>query len=116
VIEVAETVAGVKTSEPKFTTVLAAKLVPAIVRYCRFALPLIAIGGDNFEIAGKTGGGGGGVASVKKTMPVIVPTLAVAEEGPATTPVTKPLEETVDDPSVADVQVIGSEMTNALPY
>src|ERR1700727_2332199 len=94
VIEFAEMVAGVRMSEPKLTTVLAAKLVPVIVRYCKSALPLSAIGGDKVEIAGKTGGGGGGVVSVKNTIPVRLPTAAVTYEGPAISPVTRPVEET----------------------
>src|SRR2546430_3752133 len=103
-------------SEPKLTTVLAAKLVPVIVRYCRSALPLRAMGGDNVEIAGKTGGGGGGVVRVKNAVPVMLPTAAVTEDGPAMRPVARPLEDTCDDPSVRAVQVIGLVIVNGLPY
>ena len=53
---------------------------------------------------------------MKNTVPLIVPTVAVAEEGPATRPVTKPVGETLDVPSVVDVQTIGAVMAKALPY
>ena len=47
VIEFAVTVAGVRTSDPKFTTAVVPKFVPVIVRYCKSALPLRAIGGES---------------------------------------------------------------------
>ena len=56
------------------------------------------------------------MVSVKKTVPLTVPTVAVAEDGPATTPVTRPVGETLDEPSVPDVQTIGAVIVNALPY
>ena len=42
-------------SEPKLTTELGAKFVPAMVKYCKSALPVMAIGGDkaNGELLGQ---------------------------------------------------------------
>src|ERR1700722_8371692 len=98
------------------TTAFAPKLVPVIVKYCKAVLPLSAIGGDTCEIAGETGGGGGGVVRVKNTVPLKVPTVAVAKDAPATRPVTRPEDETLDEPSVADVQTIGLVIVKGLPY
>src|SRR5579872_4294960 len=116
VIEFAATVVGVRTSDPKLTTVFAAKFVPVIVRYCKSALPLSAMGGDKFEIAGKTGGGGGGVVNVKNAVPERSPTVAVTDDIPATRPVTMPPAETLDVLSVGAVQTTGPEIVNGLPY
>ena len=115
-IEVAVTSAGVRMSEPKLTTELEAKFVPAMVKYCKSALPVMAMGGDKAEIKGGTGGGGGGVVSVKKTVPVVPPTSALTYEGPATLPVTRPVEDTEDEPSAGGVHTAALEIGNELPY
>jgi len=114
-IEVAVIPTGVRMSEPKLTTELGAKFVPAMVKYCKSALPVMAIGGDKAEITGGTGGGGGGVVSVKKTVPVIPPTAAVTYEGPDILPVTSPVEDTEDEPSAGGAQV-ALEIGNGFPY
>jgi hypothetical protein len=103
-------------SEPKLTTELEAKFVPVMVKYCRSALPVMAMGGDKAEITGGTGGGGGSVVSVKKTVPEIPPTVAVTYEGPATLPVTRPVEDTDDEPSAEGVHTTALEIANELLY
>src|ERR1700730_10390357 len=47
VIVVSRTDTGMRTFEQKFTTALALKLVPLIVRYVRSPLPVKASGGDS---------------------------------------------------------------------
>ena len=115
VIDVAVTLTGLRMLDPKLTIEFEAKLAPAIVRYCKSALPVMAIGGERDESDGGVGGGGGGVVSVKKTDPVIPATVAVTLEGPAILPVTRPVEDTEDEPSAGGAQV-ALETGNGLPY
>ena len=115
VIEVDVTLTGLKMLEPKLTIEFEAKFAPAMVRYCKSALPVIAMGGERDESDGGVGGGGGGAVSVKKTDPVIPATVAVTLEGPAILPVTRPVEDVEDEPSAGGAHV-AFEIGNGLPY
>jgi hypothetical protein len=78
---------GVRMLDPKFTVAPVAKLLPVMVRYIKSALPVKANGGDSRVTTGGATGGGGGLVTVKNTIPVTDPDVAVICAIPAATPV-----------------------------